>query len=81
MKKEQGQKTAQKEGSRRAKIIKLVQENKWTVQKLAEELVKTNKKWSAEKNSAAITGTLADLKKQGWSVSKKADGVIEVKPK
>jgi len=69
------------EGSRRAKIVELVRENKWTVQKLAEELVKTNKKWSVKKNKAAITGTLADLKKRGWGVSKKADGVIEVKPK
>ncbi len=48
---------------------------------MADELSKFNKKWTAEKNRAAITGTLADLKKKGWGVSIKADGVIQVKPK
>jgi len=81
MKKEQEKKTTKKAVSRRGKIIDLVQENKWTIKKLAEELSKFNKKWTAEKNRAAITGTLADLKKKDWGVSIKADGVIQVKPK
>jgi hypothetical protein len=64
MKKEQEKKTTKKVVSRRGKIIDLVQENKWTIKKLAEALGKLNKKWTAEKNRAAITGTLADLKKK-----------------
>ena len=81
MKKEQNKNTVKKAVSRRGKIIDLVQENKWTIQKLAEDLNKHNKKWQVDKNRAAITGTLADLKKKGWGVSIKADGVIQVKPK
>lgn len=80
MKKEQDKKTFAKV-SRRGKIVELVQENKWTIQKLAEELNKHNKKWQVDKNRAAVTGTLADLKKKGWGVSIGVDGVIEVKPK
>ena len=81
MKKEQDKKTAKKQVSRRGKIIDLVQENKWTILKLAEELNKHNKKWQVDKNRAAITGTLADLKKKGWGVSIGVDGVIQVKLK
>lgn len=81
MKKEQEKKTTKKAVSRRGKIIELVKENKWTIKKLAEELSKFNKKWTAEKNRAAITGTLADLKKKDWGVSINPDGVIQVKPK
>ena len=81
MKKEQEKKTVKKAISRRGKIIDLVKGNKWTIPKLAEELNKHNKKWQVEKNRAAITGTLADLKKKGWGVSIKTDGVIQVKPK
>ena len=81
MKKEQTKKDAKKQVSRRGKIIDSVQENKWTIQKLAEELSKQNKKWQVDKNRAAITGTLADLKKKGWGVSIGIDGVIQVKPK
>ena len=80
MKKEQEKKTVKKAISRRGKIIELVQENKWSIQKLAEELNRQNKKWLVNKNKAAITGTLADLKKKGWGVSIKTDGVIQVKP-
>ena len=80
MKKDQEKKTAKKSVSRRGKIIDLVKGNKWTIPKLAEELNKHNKKWQMEKNRAAITGTLADLKKKGWGVSIKTDGVIQVKP-
>ena len=81
MKKEQGKKDAKMQVSRRGKIIKLVQENKWTISKLADELNKQNKKWLVNKNRAAITGTLADLKKRGWGVIIGVDGVIQVKPK
>ena len=81
MKKDQEKKTAKKAVSRRGKIIDLVQENKWSIQKLAEELNKHNKKWQMDKNRAAITGTLADLKKKGWGVSIGVGGVIQVKPK
>lgn len=81
MTKEQDKKTAKKAVSRRGRIVELVQENKWSIQKLAEELNKHNKKWQVDKNRAAITGTLADLKKKGWGVSITADGLIQVKPK
>jgi len=81
MKKEKDKRSVKKAVSRRGKIVELVQENKWTIQKLSEELNKHNKKWTAEKNRAAITGTLADLKKKDWGVSIKTDGVIQVKPK
>ena len=81
MKKEQEKKTVKQVVSRRGKIIELVQQNKWTIKKLAEELNKHNKKWQVDKNRAAITGTLADLKKMGWGVRIGVDGVIQVKPK
>ena len=81
MKKEQAKKDSKTIFSRRGKIIELVQENKWTISKLTEELNKQNKKWRINKNRAAITGTLADLKKKGWGVSIGVDGLIQVKPK
>ena len=71
-------KSVEKVESRRSQIIKLVQQNKWTAEKLAERLNKLNSGWEAQKNKAAITGTLADLKKKGWVVDKDADGVIKV---
>lgn len=64
--------------SRRGKIIELAQQNKWTVEKLAEQLHKVNSEWAVQKNKAAITGTLADVKKKGWTVSKNDAGVITV---
>lgn len=81
MKKEKVKKPAKTTVSRRGKIIELVQDNKWTIQKLAEELNRQNKKWQVKKNRSAITGTLADLKKMGWGVSIGVDGVIQTKPK
>ena len=81
MKKEQNTRVPKKQVSRRGKIIDLVQKNKWTIQKLAEELNKQNKKWQVNKNRAAITGTLTDLKGMGWGVSISVDGVMKVKPK
>ena len=81
MTKQQDKKTVKKVVSRRGKIIELVQQNNWTIQKLAEELNKHDKKWQVDKNRAPITGTLADLKKKGWGVSIGVDGVIQVKPK
>ena len=63
-------KSAVKVESRRSQIIKLVQQNKWTAEKLAERLSKLNSEWEAPKNKAAITGTLADLRKKGWVVGK-----------
>jgi hypothetical protein len=76
-----GKGTAEKKVSRRAKIIELAQQNKWTAEKLAEQLHKVNAEWIVAKNKAAITGTLADLKKKGWEVSKADGGVISVKAK
>ena len=70
-----------KKVSRRAKIIELVQQNKWTAEKLAEHLNKVNSDWDVKKNKAAITGTLADVKKKGWTVSKSDAGVIQVSAK
>ena len=81
MKKEKNKKVAKKQVSRRGNIIGLVRENRWNISKLAEELNKQNKKWQINKNKAAITGTLANLKKKGWGVSIGVDGVIQVKPK
>ena len=71
-------KGTEKVESRRAQIIKLVQQGKWTVDKLAERLSKLNNTWEVKKNKQAITGTLADLKKRGWTVEKGTDGVIKV---
>ncbi len=71
-------KSTEKVESRRAQIIKLVQQDKWTVEKLADKLTKLNSTWEVKKNKQAITGTLADLKKKGWTVEKGADGVIKV---
>ncbi len=71
-------KSTAKVESRRSQIIKLVQQNKWTAEKLAERLTKLNSGWEAQKNKAAITGTLADLRKKGWTVEKGSDGVIKV---
>jgi hypothetical protein len=70
-----------KKVSRRGKIIELVQQNKWTAEKLAEQLHKVNSEWAVQKNKAAITGTLADLKKKGWTVNKSDAGVISVTAK
>ena len=71
-------KSVEKVESRRSQIIKLVQQNKWTAEKLAERLSKLNSEWETQKNKAAITGTLADLKKKGWTVEKGSGGVIKV---
>ena len=76
-----GKKVAEKKVSRRGKIIELVQQNKWTTEKLAEHLHKINSEWDVKKNKAAITGTLADVKKKGWSVNKSDTGVIQVSAK
>ena len=78
---DKGKDTKEKKVSRRAKIIELAQQNKWTTEKLAEQLHKINTEWIVLKNKAAITGTLADLKKKGWDVSKADTGVISVKVK
>jgi Fe2+ or Zn2+ uptake regulation protein len=67
--------------TRRGKIIELVQQNKWTLGKLAEHLHKTNSEWLVEKNKPAIYGTLASLKKKGWVVSRNDKGVISVTAK
>ena len=71
-------KSVEKVESRRSQIIKLVQQGKWTTEKLAEKLQKLNSDWETTKNKTAISGTLADLKKKGWMVDKEADGVIKV---
>lgn len=81
MKKSNDRKSVEKKLSRRGKIIELVQQNKWTVEKLAEQLHKINGDWAVQKNKAAITGTLADVKKKGWAVSKTDAGVISVTAK
>jgi hypothetical protein len=64
--------------SRRSQIIKLVSENKWTVEKLADKLSKLNADWEVKKNKQAIAGTLGDLRRRGFKVEKGADGVIKV---
>jgi hypothetical protein len=74
-------KAAEKKVSRRAKIIELAQQNKWTADKLAEQLHKINNEWAVQKNKAAITGTLADVKKKGWTVGKDDVGVISLSSK
>jgi len=71
-------KSTEKAESRRSQIIKLVQQDKWTVEKLAEHLNKLNSGWEVKKNKAAIAGTLGDLKKRDWTVEKGVDGVIKV---
>jgi hypothetical protein len=81
MKKSNDKKSAEKKVSRCGKIIELVQQNKWTTEKLAEHLHKINDEWSVQKNKAAITGTLANVKKKGWAVSKSDAGVISVTAK
>ena len=76
-----GKGTVEKKVSRRAKIIEMAQQNKWTKEKLAEQLHKVNSEWIVEKNKAAITGTLADLRKKGWEVRNADSGAISVKAK
>jgi hypothetical protein len=67
--------------TRRAKIIELVQQNKWTLGKLAEHLHKLDSEWLVAKNKPAIYGTLAALKKKGWVVSRNDEGIISVTAK
>ncbi len=70
-----------KTATRRGKIIELLQQNKWTLGKLAEHLHKTNSEWLVAKNKPAIYGTLADLKKKGWVVNRSDKGIISVTAK
>ena len=70
-----------KKVTRRGKIIELVQQNKWTPGKLAEHLHKINGEWLVAKNKPAIYGTLADMKKKGWVVSRNDKGIISVTAK
>jgi hypothetical protein len=67
--------------TRRGKIIELLKQNKWTLGKLAEHLQKTNSEWLVAKNKPAIYGTLADMKKKGWVVSRSDKGIISVTAK
>ena len=67
--------------TRRGKIIELVQQNKWTLGKLADHLHKINSEWLVAKNKPAIYGTLADMKKKGWVVSRSDKGIISVTAK
>ena len=70
-----------KTATRRGKIIKLVQQNKWSLGKLAEHLHKINSEWLVAKNKPAIYGTLVDLKKKGWAVIRRDKGIISVTAK
>ena len=70
-----------KTATRRGKIMELVQQNRWTLWKLAEHLHKTNSEWLVAKNKPAIYGTLADMKKKGWVVSRSDKGIISVAAK
>ena len=70
-----------KTATRRGKIMELVQQNKWTLGKLAEHLHKTNSEWLVAKNKPATYSTLADMKKKGWVVSRSDKGIINVAAK
>lgn len=66
-------------GSRRGKIIELVQENIWDTATLAEWLTLVNPEWPTGKNKSAISGTLADMRKnQGWVAKTTDEGRIVV---
>ena len=66
-------------GSRRGKIIEMVQENVWDTKTLAEALNVINPEWPVDKNKAAISGTLADMRKNaGWIAKTDDKGRIEV---
>ncbi len=68
-----------KPGSRRGKIIEMVQEGMWDTKSLAEALHAINPEWPVDKNKAAISGTLADMRKNhGWIAKTNDDGRIEI---
>ncbi len=68
-----------KPGSRRGKIIEMVQEGIWDTKSLAEALNAQNPDWPVDKNKAAISGTLADMRKNhGWIAKTNDDGRIEI---
>ncbi len=68
-----------REGSRRGKIIEMVQEQIWDTKTLAEALNAINPEWPVDKNKAAISGTLADMRKNhGWIAKTDDNGKIEV---
>lgn len=66
--------------SRRGKIIEMLQENVWDIKSMAEALVAINPEWPVAKNKAAISGTMADLRKnKGWIIKIDDNGKIQVK--
>ena len=74
---EKAQKTrGSREGSRRGTIIKCLKEGIWDRETLAKHLHEMNpKEWPIERNKAAITGTIADLRRnKGAKIETGDDG-------
>jgi len=67
--------------SRRSLIIGAIKLHIWDRNTLAEYLHMVNPAWSINKNKAAISGTLADLRaNKGWTCKVADDGRISVDP-
>jgi hypothetical protein len=62
-------KVTSRPGSRRSAIIDAIQEGVWDTITLAEMLYMKNENWLIKKNKVAVSGTIADLRKnKGWDI-------------
>jgi hypothetical protein len=62
-------KVTSRAGSRRSMIIDAIQEGIWDTVTLAEVLHMKNEEWPLKKNKVAVSGTIADLRKnKGWDI-------------
>ena len=58
-----------REGSRRSIIVECLKEGIWDTETMAEMLHFTNPEWPINKNKVAVSGTIADLRKnRGWKI-------------
>jgi len=64
-------------GSRRSIIIDAIKEGIWDTTTLAEMLNNRNEDWPLKKNKVAVSGTIADLRKnKGWKITTDDKGRI-----
>ena len=62
-------KVTSRAGSRRSLIVEAIQEGIWDTATLAEMLHNKNEEWPIQKNKVAVSGTIADLRKnKGWKI-------------
>jgi len=56
-------------GSRRSIIVESIKEGIWDTETLGEMLHMKNNTWPINKNKVAVSGTIADLRKnKGWEI-------------